>query len=219
MWAVGFGFWDFLRDPIQITRVLRVSCSDTCRASIRAARIRAPQTIFFTVSKFACWRATGVPVAACWSTPRFTEKGVQNQLSLVRGDLFGSVQTNVKFMSTTPQSHRRPADNGLDRHVGAVIAFAVVAIACTLYTMVVTLSAINTLVFALLGLVAGACAVTMMESGPHQEALSTISHAMTRPPVPPPSVAGTHIRRDVPNDLLAIVRLVRIVDGEATSAL
>ena len=52
---------------------------------------------------------------------------MQNQLSLVRGGLFGSVQTNVKFVSTTPQSHRRPAGNGLDMHVGAVIAFAAVA--------------------------------------------------------------------------------------------
>jgi len=199
--------------------VLRVSCSDTCRASIRAARIRALQTISFTVSKFACWRSTRLARCSLLEHPRFTEKGVQNHLSLARGDLFGSVQTNVKFMSTTPQSNRRPADNGLDRHVGAVIAFAVVAIVCTLYTMVVTLSAINTLVFALLGLVAGACAVTMMESVPHQEALSKISHAIATPPVPPAPVAGTHIRRDAPNDLLAIVRLVRIVDGEAASAL
>ena len=140
---------------------------------------------------------------------------MQNQLSLVRGDLFGSVQTNVKFMGTTPQSHRRPAGNGLDTHVGAVIAFAAVAIVCALYTMVVTLSAINTLVFAVLGLVAGACAVTMMESVPHQEVLSKIAHPVARPPVPSPPAAGTRMRTDAPDDLLAIVSLVRFVDGEA----
>jgi hypothetical protein len=146
--------------------------------------------------------------------PRLTEKGVQNQLSLVRGDLFGSVQTNVKFIGTTPQSHRRPAGNGLDRHVGAVIGFAAVAIVCALYTMVVTLSAINTLVFAVLGLVAGACAVTMMESVPHQEAVSKAGHPVAKSPVPSP-VAGTRIRTDAPDDLLAIVRMVRFVDEEA----
>jgi Flp pilus assembly protein TadB len=79
-------------------------------------------------------------------------------------------------MSTTQQSHRRPADNGLDVHVGAVIAFAAVAIVCALYTVVVTLSAINTLVFAVLGLVAGASAVTLMQPVPHQEAASKTGH-------------------------------------------
>jgi hypothetical protein len=118
-------------------------------------------------------------------------------------------------MSTTPQYHRRPAGNGLDMHVGAVIALAVVAIACALYAMVATLSAINTLVFAVLGLVAGACAVRVMASVPHQEALS-IGHAIAKPLVPPRPVVGTHIRTDAPDDLLAIVRLVRIVDGETT---
>ena len=142
---------------------------------------------------------------------------MQNHLSLARGDLFGSVQTNVKFMSTTPQSHRRPAGNGLDKHVGAVIAFAAVAIVCALYTMVVTLSAINTLVFAVLGLVAGACAVTLMKPVPHQETASKIGHPVAKPPVPLHPVAGTRIRTDAPDDLLAIVSLVRFVDGEAES--
>jgi hypothetical protein len=117
-------------------------------------------------------------------------------------------------MSTTPQSHRRPAGNGLDMHVGAVIAFAAVAIVCALYTMVVTLSAINTLVFAVFGLVAGACAVTIMESVPHQEAVSKLGHPPAKLPVPSPPVAGTRIRTDAPDDLLAIVSLVRFVDGE-----
>ena len=118
-------------------------------------------------------------------------------------------------MSTTPQSHRRPAGNGLDMHVGAVIAFAAVAIVCALYTMVVTLSALNTLVFAVFGLVAGACAVTVMESVPHREALSKTGHPVAKPPVPSPPVAGTRIRTDAPDDLLAIVRMVRFVDEEA----
>ena len=142
---------------------------------------------------------------------------MQNQLSLVRGGLFGSVQTNVKFMSTTQQSHRRPAGNGLDMHVGAVIAFAAVAIVCALYTVVVTLSAISTLVFAVLGLVAGACAVTLMQPVPHQEAVSKIGHPVAHPPVPASPVAGTRIRTDAPDDLLAIVRMVRFVDEEAKS--
>ena len=118
-------------------------------------------------------------------------------------------------MSTTPQSHRRPAGNGLDMHVGAVIAFAAVAIACALYTMVVTLSAINTLVFAVFGLVAGACAVMIMESVPRQEAVSKLGHPPAKLPVSSPPVAGTRICTDAPDDLLAIVSLVRFVDGEA----
>jgi len=106
-------------------------------------------------------------------------------------------------MSTTPQSNRRPAGNGLVIHVGAVIAFTVVAIVCALYTMVVTLSSINTLMFAVLGLGSGACAVKMMESVP------------AKPPVPPPPLAVTDNRTHAPDDLLAIVSLVRVVDGEA----
>ena len=62
-------------------------------------------------------------------------------------------------MSTTPQSTRRPAGNGLDIHVGAVIAFGFVAIAFAVYTMVMTPPPMNTLVFAGLGLLAGVCAV------------------------------------------------------------
>jgi GAF domain-containing protein len=118
-------------------------------------------------------------------------------------------------MSTAPQPNRRPAGNGLVIHVGAVIAFAVVAIVCALYTMVVTLPPGTTLVFAVLGLGAGACAVKIMESMPHQETLSKIGHAIAKPPVPPPPVAVTEIRH-APDDLLAIVSLVRFVDGEAT---
>jgi GAF domain-containing protein len=118
-------------------------------------------------------------------------------------------------MRTTPQSNRRPAGNGLVIHVGAVIAFTVIAIVCALYTMVVTLPPINTLVFAVLGLGAGACAVKTMESVPHQEELSKIGHAIAKPPVPPPPIAVTDIRTDAPDDLLAIVSLVRVVDGEA----
>jgi putative nucleotidyltransferase with HDIG domain len=62
-------------------------------------------------------------------------------------------------MSTTPQPTRRPAGNGLDIHVGAVIAFGFVAIAFAVYTMVMTPPPMNTLVFAGLGLLAGVCAV------------------------------------------------------------
>jgi|SRR4026207_2317312 hypothetical protein len=101
-------------------------------------------------------------------------------------------------MSTTPQSNRRPEGNGLAIHVGAVIAFTVVAIVCALYTMVVTLPPTNTLVFAVLGLGAGACAVKIMESLPH-------------PTVPPPPIAVTDIRTDASDDLLAIVSLMRVV--------
>jgi putative nucleotidyltransferase with HDIG domain len=62
-------------------------------------------------------------------------------------------------MGTAPQSNRRPAINGLDIHVGAVIVFGFVAIVWAVSTIVVTPPPVNTLVFAALGLVAGACAV------------------------------------------------------------
>jgi putative nucleotidyltransferase with HDIG domain len=62
-------------------------------------------------------------------------------------------------MSTAPQATRRPAGNGLDIHVGAVIVSGLVGIVYAIYTMLVTPPPMNTLVFAALGLVAGACAV------------------------------------------------------------
>ena len=62
-------------------------------------------------------------------------------------------------MSTTPHLNRRPAGNGLDIHVGAVIVLGFVGIVYAIYSMVVTPPPVNTLVFAALGLVAGACAV------------------------------------------------------------
>ena len=62
-------------------------------------------------------------------------------------------------MYTAPQSTRRPAVTGLDIHVGAVIVSGVIAISWAIYSMVTTPPPVNTLVFAALGLVAGACAV------------------------------------------------------------
>ena len=118
-------------------------------------------------------------------------------------------------MSTTWQCNRRPAGNGLGIHAGAVIAFTVVGIVCALYAVVVTLPPINTLVFAVLGLGAGGCAVKIMESVPQQEELSRIGYAIAKPPVPPAPLAVTNVRTDAPDNLLAIVRLVRVVDGEA----
>src|SRR5689334_10153051 len=56
-------------------------------------------------------------------------------------------------------SVRRPAVTALDIHVGAVIVLGFTAIAAAFYAMVVTPPPVNTLVFAALGLVAGACAV------------------------------------------------------------
>ena len=60
-----------------------------------------------------------------------------------------------------PQQHssRRPGITALDIHVGAVIVFGFGAIALALYSMIVTPPPLNTLVFAGLGLIAGACAV------------------------------------------------------------
>ena len=62
-------------------------------------------------------------------------------------------------MAAPQQSSRRPGITALDVHVGAVIAFGFGAIALALYSMIVTPPPLNTLVFAGLGLVAGACAV------------------------------------------------------------
>ncbi len=60
-----------------------------------------------------------------------------------------------------PQQHssRRPGITALDIHVGAVIFFGFGAIALALYSMIVTPPPLSTLVFAGLGLVAGAAAV------------------------------------------------------------
>jgi len=57
------------------------------------------------------------------------------------------------------QSTRRPGITALDIHVGAVIAFGFGAVALAFYSMIVTPPPLNTLVFAGLGLIAGACAV------------------------------------------------------------
>jgi putative nucleotidyltransferase with HDIG domain len=54
---------------------------------------------------------------------------------------------------------RRPAITALDVHVGAVIVFGVAAVAAAVYTLVSAPPALNDLVFAGLGLVAGLCAV------------------------------------------------------------
>ena len=62
-------------------------------------------------------------------------------------------------MGTAPHPDRRPARNGLDIHVGAVIVSGFLAIAYAVYSMVVTPPSASTLVFAALGLVAGVCAV------------------------------------------------------------
>jgi putative nucleotidyltransferase with HDIG domain len=62
-------------------------------------------------------------------------------------------------MGTAPHPDRRPAGNGLDIHVGAVIVSGFLAIAYAIYSMVVAPPPTSTLVFAALGLVAGICAV------------------------------------------------------------
>jgi len=62
-------------------------------------------------------------------------------------------------MSQPPQPPRRPAPNGLDIHVGAVILFGVAAIATSVHAMATSPPALNALLFAAFGLVAGACAV------------------------------------------------------------
>jgi hypothetical protein len=130
-----------------------------------------------------------------------TRPATTNRLAI----LFGTIQTNVKFMDTAPHPNRRPAGNGLGIHVGAVIVFTVVAIACALYTMVVTMPPINTLMFAVLGLGTGACAVKIMGS-------------VSPPPVPPPPITVTDIPTDASDDLLAIVSLMRVVTERRTLA-
>jgi putative nucleotidyltransferase with HDIG domain len=62
-------------------------------------------------------------------------------------------------MSSARLSTRRPAVSGLDIHVGAVIVFGTAAIATSLHAMATSPLQFNALLFAALGLVAGACAV------------------------------------------------------------
>jgi len=62
-------------------------------------------------------------------------------------------------MGRAPHPDRRPAGNGLDIHVGAVIVSGFLAIAYAIYSMVVAPPPTSSLVFAALGLVAGVCAV------------------------------------------------------------
>jgi putative nucleotidyltransferase with HDIG domain len=62
-------------------------------------------------------------------------------------------------MPVTPARFRRPAITALDIHVGAVIVLGFAAIVAALYSMVMTPPPLSTLVFAALGVVAGACAV------------------------------------------------------------
>ena len=62
-------------------------------------------------------------------------------------------------MAAAPGSARRPAISGLDVHVGAVIVSGFIGIVLAVSAMVTTPPPLNTLVFAALGLVAGACAV------------------------------------------------------------
>ena len=62
-------------------------------------------------------------------------------------------------MSSSPLSTRRPAIRGLDIHVGAVIVLGMIAIASSLHAIITNPPPLNALLFAALGLVAGACAV------------------------------------------------------------
>src|ERR1041385_6028688 len=62
-------------------------------------------------------------------------------------------------MPSARLSTRRPAVSGLDIHVGAVIVFGTVAIVTSLHAMATAPLPMNALLFAALGLVAGACAV------------------------------------------------------------
>ena len=62
-------------------------------------------------------------------------------------------------MSSARLSTRRPAVSGLDIHVGAVIVFGSAAIVTSLHAMATSPLPMNALLFAALGLVAGACAV------------------------------------------------------------
>src|SRR3954469_17732251 len=62
-------------------------------------------------------------------------------------------------MIPSPGSTRRPANHGLDVHVGAVIVLGGLAIATSLHAIATAPLPLNALLFAALGLVAGACAV------------------------------------------------------------
>ncbi len=62
-------------------------------------------------------------------------------------------------MNSSPLSTRRPAIRGLDIHVGAVIVLGMIAIATSLHAIITNPPPLNALLFAALGLVAGACAV------------------------------------------------------------
>src|ERR1041384_8242286 len=62
-------------------------------------------------------------------------------------------------MNTPSVTVRRPAIRGLDIHVGAVIVLGMIAIAFSLHAIVTEPPPLNALLFAGLGLVAGACAV------------------------------------------------------------
>jgi putative nucleotidyltransferase with HDIG domain len=63
-------------------------------------------------------------------------------------------------MSTSsPLSTRRPAIRGLDIHVGAVIVIGMIAMATSLHAIITSPPPLNALLFAALGLAAGACAV------------------------------------------------------------
>ena len=61
-------------------------------------------------------------------------------------------------MSSAPQA-RRPAPNGLDIHVGAVIVVGAVTIVTSLYALVTSPPPGEWLIFTALGLIAGSCAV------------------------------------------------------------
>jgi putative nucleotidyltransferase with HDIG domain len=62
-------------------------------------------------------------------------------------------------MSTSPRPSRRPALNGLDIHVGAVIVLGIITLATSIHSMAITPPPLNALLFAAFGLVAGASAV------------------------------------------------------------
>src|SRR6185503_9673133 len=85
-------------------------------------------------------------------------------------------------------SPRRPGITALDIHVGAVILFGFGAIALAIYTMVVTPPSLNTLVFAGLGLIAGACAVKIPGVNALVSASDTFFHASTLLFAPAPAI-------------------------------
>src|SRR4051812_48865296 len=65
----------------------------------------------------------------------------------------------IELMRTPATFFRRPAVTALDIHVGAVIVFGAAAIVSSLHAMATHPPPLNALLFAGLGLVAGACAV------------------------------------------------------------